>query len=375
MGSGVNRLTARFVTTVKEPGLYPDGGGLYLQVTGKGAKSWVLRYTLRGRAREMGLGSLQLFGLQQARERAQAARRLRADGIDPIHARGAPATAPGRTWGAAVNDYIAAHRAGWKNGKQADQWLQSLRDHGPDFTVPVGAIDTPVVLEALRRIWSTKTQTATRLRGRIERIWDAERVTGHVSGDNPARWRGHLAALLPKPSKVSRPAHFAAMPYADVPAFWRSLSQSRTSTALRFTILTASRTSEVTGMHMGEVSGDMWTVPAERMKAGRAHRVPLSTQAAALLPRSGKPFDLSENAMLYLVQREPPKGRGLPYTVHGFRSAFRDWASEQTDTPSEVVEMALAHTIRNKAEAAYRRGDLLEKRRVLMQAWADYLSC
>lgn len=365
------------MTGVKESGLYPDGAGLYLQVTGAGGKSWILRYTLRGRSREMGLGSFHLFGLQEARERAQAARRLLADGIDPIEARGVPRVVSGRLWGEAVEEFIEAHGPGWKggkSGKQAAQWLQSLRDHGPPFAMPVSAIDTSAVLDALRPIWATKTETASRLRGRIERVWDAERVGGHAEGDNPARWQGHLSAMLPKPSKVSKAEHHPSMPYADVPAFWQSLGKSRSAQALRFTILTASRTNEVLGMHMGEVRGDIWTVPADRMKAGVEHKVPLSKQALAMLPKSGKPFALSNMAMLNLVQNPVPKGRGLPYTVHGFRASFRTWIDEETDFGRDLGEMALAHTIKGESEAPYRRGRMLEKRRSLMQAWADYLA-
>ncbi len=244
------------------------------------------------------------------------------------------------------------------------------------------------MVRCLSPLWAYRTETATRLRGRIERIWDAERVRGNVSGENPARWRGHLSALLPKPAQVRRVQHFRAMPYAELPDFMRLLLAGDHSPdarkmengvgrlAMAWTILTAARTGEVTGMQWGEVIGDLWTIPLERMKAGRAHRVPLMPQALALLarlPRTRPPFALSENTMLFLLQREPPRGLGRPYTVHGFRSSFRDWAAEQTDHPRDVIEMALAHSIRDKTEAAYRRGDLLEKRRALMRDWADYL--
>lgn len=324
----------------------------------------------------MGLGSASLYSLAEARQRALQARRLLADGIDPIAARATARAATGRTWGQAVESFIESHRHGWKNDAQADQWRQSLRDHGPDPALPVAAIDTALVLETLRRIWTTKTETAARVRGRIERIWDAERVAGTVTGDNPARWRGHLDKLLPKPAKVARVQHFAAMPYADAPAFWQSLGDRKglARDALRFTILTAARTGEVTGLSASEIDGDLWTVPGERMKAGREHTVPLVPAALEILARHPDGFPLSANGMLALLQRPPPKGYGLPYTVHGFRSTFRDWAAETTGFPGDVVEMALAHTIRDKAEAAYRRGQLLAKRRELMQAWADYLA-
>jgi integrase len=217
------------------------------------------------------------------------------------------------------------------------------------------------------------------VRGRSERVWDYAKVKGLVTGDNPFRWRGHLDKLLPKPSKVSKPKHHAAMPYADVPAFMARLrtGESRSRKALEFAILTAARTGEVTGATWDEFAGDVWTIPADRMKGGRIHVVPLVPRAVELLasmPRDKPPFALSENAMLYLLQRKPPKGMGLPYTVHGFRSSFSDWAHESTQHPNHVIEMALAHTIPNKAEAAYRRGSLLAKRRELMQAWADSLA-
>lgn len=282
--------------------------------------------------------------------------------------------AKGRLWGQAVDDFIERMRPEWRGDAQARQWQSSLADYGPARDMPVASITTDTVMACLSPIWTSKTETATRVRGRIERIWNAEKVRGTVSGENPARWKGHLEHLLARPSKVARVRHFRAMPFQEVPAFFRSLagSESRTAKALRFTILTAARTGEVTGMNMGEVRGEVWTIPGERMKAGRQHRIPLTASALALLPRTGQPFKLSENAMLYLLQREPPKGRGLPYTVHGFRSAFRDWAAEN-GWPGDVCEMALAHTIRDETEAAYRRGDLLDRRRELMAAWEAYL--
>jgi len=375
----MGKLTARQVQTLG-PGYHADGDGLYLQVTPSGARSWILRYQIAGRRREMGLGPVSLFGLAEARQRAAQQRRLLADGIDPIEARRAARASTARTWGEAVDDFIAAHEPGWKGPAQAAQWRQSLADYGPAADLPVTAIDTALVVSLLRRIWTTKTETATRVRGRIERIWDAERVAGTVSGENPARWRGHLDKLLPRPSKVARVAHHRAMPYADVPAFMARLAERDAASrrALRFTILTAARTGEVTGADWDEfdLEAGLWVIPAERMKAGREHVVPLPSAAVAILrslPRDRPPFRLSENAMLYLVQKPPPKGYGLPYTVHGFRSSFRDWAAETTAHPAEVVEMALAHTIPNKVEAAYRRGNLLAKRRELMEDWAAYL--
>ena len=358
--------------------MHHDGDGLYLQVTPAGSKSWILRYQFNRRRREMGLGPVALFGIAEARQRALAARRLLADGIDPIEAR-RPQKRSGRTWGQAAEDYIAAQSPGWRNESQAVQWAQSLKDYGPPAETLLADVDTALVAELLRRIWQDKTETATRVRGRIERIWNAERVAGTVTGDNPARWRGHLEALLPKPSKVAKVRHHRAMPYADVPEFmaWLAQKDGKTRRALQFTILTAARTGEVTGLDWAEIDGTLWTIPAARMKAGREHVIPLTPPALALLdglPRDKPPFRLSPNTMLYLVQKPPPKGRGLPYTVHGFRSSFRDWAGDTTHHPRDVIEHALAHVIQDKAEAAYRRSTALEKRRKLMQDWAAFVS-
>ncbi|WP_349984439.1 tyrosine-type recombinase/integrase [Stenotrophomonas sp. WHRI 8082] len=378
MARPINRLSARAVQTLTKQGYHADGGGLYLLVKATGSKSWVLRFRRGGRLREMGLGSTQVVSLQEARAAALEHRKHLAGGEDPIDARRAARSA-GATFGQAAEAYIDAHRAGWKSNAQADQWAQSLRDYGPAESLPIAQIDTSLVMACLRPIWSTKTETATRVRGRIERVLDWAKVHGLREGDNPARWRGHLENLLPKPSKVKPKRHHAAMPYVDVPAFMARLPErdAKSRRALRFTILTAARTEEVTGSTWAEFDLDamLWTVPAARMKGGREHVVPLTLASAAILdglPRSAPPFALSENAMLYLLQKPAPKGFGLPFTVHGFRSSFRDWAAEQTEFSREVAEMALAHAIRDKTEAAYRRGALIEKRRILMQSWEQY---
>lgn len=377
MARPINRLSARKVATAGK-GYHADGGGLYLLVSEAGTRSWVLRYQRLGKRREMGLGSAAVVSLLEARQAALQQRKVLAAGKDPIASRRA-AQAAGMTFGEAADAYIEAHRASWKNEAQANQWRQSLADHGPDRDLPVADVDTAAVLRALNRIWKAKTETATRVRGRIERILDWAKVQGLREGENPARWRGHLDHLLPKPAKLKQVKHHAAMPYGKVPAFMATLRrrESGNRRALRFTILTAARTEEVAGAQWDEfdLKAAVWTVPAERMKAGRRHRVPLSGEALAILrslPRDRPPFPSS--GMLNLLRKAPPKGLGQPYTVHGFRSSFRDWAAEQTDFPGEVVEMALAHTIKDKTEAAYRRGDLLEKRRELMQAWADELA-
>lgn len=379
MARPINRLSARAVQSAAAQGYYPDGGGLYLLVGPTGAKSWIFRYQLRGRRREMGLGSTAVVSLQEARAAALEQRKLLAAGQDPIAARAA-GRAAGRTFGECADALIESLRPGWKNEAQADQWTQSLRDYGPRRDLPVADVDTIAVMACLRPIWADKTETASRVRARIERVLDWAKVHGLRTGDNPARWKGHLENLLPRPSKVAKPEHHAAMPYREVPALMSLLAErdARARRALRFTILTAARTAETTGATWSEFDLDaaLWSIPAGRMKGGRDHFVPLSPAALAILqplPRDRPPFALTENAMLYLVQKPRPKGLGLPYTVHGFRSSFRDWAAEETDFPAEVVEMALAHAIRNKAEAAYRRGALIEKRRQLMDAWAEYL--
>lgn len=372
----INRLSARKVATAGA-GYHADGAGLYLLVTKEGTASWVFRYTFRGRKREMGLGSASLYSLAQARERRDHQRRLLADGLDPIAARRAAQTTTARTWGQAKADFIAAHKLEWKNAAQAEQWEQSLRDYGPRDDLPVAGVDTDTVMGCLRPIWKPrkdggKVETATRVRGRMERIWDAEKVARNVTGENPARWKGHLEHLLPKPRKVQPPTHFAAMPYADLPAFMAMLRQGDAISrkALAFTILTAKRTSEVIGMEWAEVRGKTWHIPGERMKMGLPHDEPLTDAALAILAGLGKPpFPIGEAAMLTLLQED----LGQPYTVHGFRSSFSDWAHETTAFPKHVIDMALAHKIEDKADAAYRRGALLAKRRELMQAWADYL--
>lgn len=377
--------------------MYADGGGLYLQVRNSTSKSWIFRYKLGGRAREMGLGSLALVSLANARELANEARKQCFDGTDPIESKReqrAEHVAEQRearvpTFDEATSAYLLSNSAAWKNAKHTKQWSSTLKTYAsPHFGKwPVDQIDLGAVLKALQPIWTTKTETAGRVRGRIEAVLDWSTVLGHRSGDNPARWRGNLDKVLPMQSRVSKVKHHAALPFDAVPAFVRDLSQ-RTETsarALLFTVLTAARTSEVLGMRWSEIDLDkaVWTVPAARMKAGRVHRVPLAVPVVALLqelaqgasndlvfpgPRDDRP--LSINAMPAVLKRM----KMVDVTVHGFRSSFRDWAAEKTDTANEVVEAALAHTIGNKVEAAYRRGDLFEKRQTLMASWATFIS-
>jgi integrase len=397
MAQTVGKLTALKVARDLPPGMYADGAGLYLQVTAASSKSWIYRFWSRGKGREMGLGSLAAVSLSEARIKAGECRRLRQEGIDPIEARKAHReqavldTAKTVTFKEAAATYIASHRAGWRNAKHAAQWTSTLTTYADPFVgaLSIQAIDTALVLKVLEPIWKTKPETASRVRGRIEAILDWAKVRGLRQGENPARWRGHLNHLLPATSKVRRVTHHAALPYAELPDF---ISQLRAqdgvaARALEFTILTAARTGETIGAAWSEVnlSDKVWTVPADRMKAVREHRVPLSARALAILSgpegahhssrgfvfpggKAAKP--LSNMAMTEVLRRLACGD----ITVHGFRSTFRDWAAERTSFPNEVVEMALAHAVGDKVEAAYRRGDLFEKRRRLMAEWARFCS-
>ncbi|WP_091749077.1 integrase arm-type DNA-binding domain-containing protein [Brevundimonas sp. 374] len=386
----MSRLSALFVGRVKEPGMYADGGGLYLQVSRSGTKSWIFRYSLNGREREMGLGPQHTITLADARVMATEARRMKLSGIDPIDARKSQRQAKrledarAITFNQASIAYIKANRAAWKNPKHAAQWESTLTAYAdPIFgDLPVAAIDTALVMKALEAIWSEKPETASRLRGRIESVLDWATARGYRTGENPARWRGHLDKMLPARAKVQAVQHHAALPYRDLPAFMSSLrvQPGIGALALEFAILTAGRTGEVIAATWDEMDLDAatWTVPKERMKAKREHKVFLGDRALAILrplkaaARSDFVFPgnlpnkpLSNMAMLSTLKRMNRKD----LTTHGFRSTFRDWAAETTDYPSEVVEMALAHVVANKVEAAYRRGDLFEKRKGLMRDW------
>jgi len=400
MARAVGRLTALKVEKAKEPGMYPDGGGLYLRVTPEGAKNWVLRYMLDRRPRWMGLGPLVLYGLQEARAKALDARRKRHEGIDPIEARRADRArqrldaAKAVTFKQCAEAYINAHRAGWRNRKHSGQWGATLSTYAYPMigALPVQSIDTALVLKVIEAIWTTKPETASRVRGRLESILDFAKARGYRDGENPARWRGHLDNLLPARSKVRKVEHHAALPYAELPGFLIALrdQEGTAARALEFTILTAARTGESIGATWGEINwtDKVWIIPGTRMKGGKEHRVPLCDRALANL-REMKPSDdissaaqqfvfsggkpgrpLSNMAFLMLLRR---MGRA-DLTTHGFRSSFRDWAAERTNFPSEVAEMALAHVVGSKVEAAYRRGDLFDKRRRLLGAWADFLS-
>jgi integrase len=376
------RLTARKVVTAQR-GKYSDGGKLYLVVSKTGSRKWVLRFTWRGASREMGLGSANDVPLADARDRAAEARRLLTKGVNPIEERKRDSSIP--AFGTFADEVREALSAGFRNEKHKAQWKMTLETYAAALRdKPVDIITTNDVLAVLKPIWIEKPETASRLRGRIEKVLDAARAKGYRTADNSARWRGHLDHLLPKPRKLTR-GHHAAMPYEALPAFIDELRQRQAiaASALEFCILTAARTSEVLGCHWSEIDLEkrIWTVPASRMKAGREHRVPLSCRAVAVLremaiissgsfvfPGHNRKRPLSNMAMDMTLRRM----KRDDITVHGFRSSFRDWAGNVSSSPREIIETGLAHVIGDKAEQAYRRSDALEKRRELMDAWAAY---
>jgi len=380
----------------RDASLLADGGNLYLQLTrGDGdhvRRSWLFRYELNGRRREMGLGALYTRGLKEAREEARGLRLLVLDGIDPIDHRKksiesrAVASARDKTFSEVAAAYLKAHKDDWKNSKHAAQWEKSLtRDTKAIADLPVAAIDTAHVLEVLGPIWKTKPETASRTRGRIERVLAYAIVAKYRKREdgNPARWDGHLEELLgskakaqkAKRERLGKSGHHPALPYKEAPDFMASLRRldSLSARALEFSVLTAARTAEVIGANWSEfdLTERTWTVPAGRMKMKKEHKVPLCDLAVAILaklPRHGdRVFKLSDMAMLQCLRGLRP---GL--TVHGFRSTFMDWAHEQTATAKVVIDMALAHAIGDKVEAAYRRGDLFERRKQLMELWGKF---
>ena len=391
------KLNPKQVENLTSPGTYEDGDGLRLVVKPNGNKSWVLRYQLNKRRREMGLGGYPDVSLKKARIDAATQRGMLLESKDPLRARQEAINARQQTereevrraytFTTAADDYIRAHRAGWKNDKHAQQWENTLETYAAPTIgqLPLDDITTDHVLRVLQPIWYEKPETASRVRNRIELVLDAAKARGLRQGENPARWRGHLDKLLPARLKVRARKHHTALPYTDLPAFMPLLEQSSEYSyqAARVTILSALRTSEVLGARWDEIDlkANVWTVPATRMKAGKEHRVPIAAPLARIfsaLPRvEGNPHvfpgmkkgtHLSNTAMLMTLRRI---GRG-DLTMHGFRSTFRDWAGECTPHPRDVCEQALAHSLGNSVEAAYRRGDLFEKRRALMNDWAQY---
>jgi integrase len=386
-------LTVKQVAKLVMPGRYGDGRGLYLQVTPTGVRSWVLRYERNGRERMMGLGPVGDFTLDEARERARKARQLLKDGIDPLDARKAErsrqateaalAAAKNKTFREAAEQYFKFHSPKWTNAKHAAQFLSTLAMHAYPVLgkLPVAAIDKTLVLKVIQPIWQDKNPTASRVRNRIENVLDYAKVQGWREGDNPAAWEGNLEHALPAPGGQVK--HHAALPFTQAHDFVVQLHKREgvSARALEFLILTATRTSEITGARWSEIDlkAKLWTIPAVRMKAKKEHRVPLSARAIEILkslpresdfvfPGGRKGTAMGGTAIVELLKR---MGRA-DVTVHGFRSTFRDWAAETTTYDNFVVEMALAHKIGNAVEAAYRRGDLFNKRTHLMADWAKY---
>lgn len=386
-------LSALTVARIKTEGRYAVGGvdGLYLRVRGK-SRSWTLRIVIDAKRCDIGIGSFPTVSLAEAREIARGHHQLVREGNNPIAERKAAKerakleAAKMKTFAECANAFVEAHRSGWKNEKHIKQWTTTLETYA--FPVlgglSVASIDTGLVMRVLEPMWHEKTETANRLRGRIESVLDWATVRGYRQGENPARWKGHLDKLLPARNKVQKTRHHAALPYNQLDTFMADLRQRKgiAVLALEFAILTAARSNETRGATWDEIDlqKKIWTIPASRMKAGKEHRVPLSAEATALLktvprivgtdyvfpaPRGGQ---LSDMALTVVLRR---MGYGH-VTQHGFRSTFRDWAGETTSYPREVIEHALAHQLKDKAEAAYQRGDLLMKRSQLMSAWGKY---
>lgn len=404
MARGINKLSAMMVNKIAVAGMYGDGAGLYLLVSPSLSKSWIFRYTMEGKQREMGLGALHTISLAEARALALEARKLIQQGVCPLsekkrlRARKKLDDAKTKLFKDCAVAYIQSHKKGWKNAKHLYQWERTLEMYVYPVLgeLAVADISTELVIRCLEPIWSEKSETATRVRQRIEVVWDWAKVMGYCVGENPARWRGHLDHLLPARRKVAMVKHHEALPYALMAVFMERLRGVNTvgAKALELAILTASRTGEVIGARWDEFNLDekLWIIPPERMKAKREHRVALSSDAVALLeqlaahktgaflfssPHADKPIS---NMTMMMAKRRiftsaalPEKLKGFEdITPHGFRSTFRDWVSEATNYPSDMAEMALAHTLTNKVEAAYRRGDALEKRRQMMEDWAKW---
>jgi integrase len=396
------KISATKVASIKEPGRYAVGDGVYLQITGDKGRSWIFRYQLAGTARHMGLGPIKLLSLKEARDRAIDAKKLLLDGIDPIEARDLRRTqqrlkdAKAITFRSCAEQYITDNKVAWRNEKHRAQWKSTLETYADPVigALSVGDVDTGLVLKVLRQpvkeadgklgtFWSAKPETAGRVRGRIETILDWAKAQGFREGENPARWRGHLESVLPAKAKVAKVQHHKAMPYAELAAFMARLrlNHSMSAKALEFTILTAARTGETIGATRSEIDmvQKVWIIPGSRMKAEKDHRVPLCGRAIEIIesskhnqeylfPGANLNRPLSNMAMLELLRGMT--GNGI--TVHGFRSTFMDWGHEVTHYPKEMLDIALAHTVDDKVEAAYRRGDMFEKRRKLMADWAAY---
>jgi len=382
------RLTVKAVQAEKRPGVHADGDGLYMRVRDSGTKSWLYIGMLNGKRREIGLGSVRDVPLAIAREKAAELRAAFRMGRDPVVERRMKAARENAipTFGAFADSLIEDIEGGFRNEKHRKQWRSTLQNHAASLRdKPVDQIDTAAVLEVLKPVWDKLPETASRVRGRIERVLDAAKAKGLRSGENPARWKAHLELLLPKRTKAA-PVHHAALPFTEIADFMKSLLQRPASAAraLEFAILTAARSGEVLGMKWSELDREsaVWTVPADRMKAGKEHQVPLSAAALAILQKI-RPENAEADGNVFVGNQGQPLSnmamsmllRRMGYnkiTVHGFRSAFRDWAGEMTEFAREDVEMALAHIVASKTERAYRRGNALAKRRAIMDSWADY---
>jgi integrase len=403
MARAIERLNQRGVKRISSTGYHADGQGLYLSVSSTGAKSWIFVFMLRGRQREMGLGSERVYSLADARGLASRARKLLAEGIDPIQARDAERAqqalkqASNKTFAVCVAEYIAAHRKEWKNAKHAGQWEMSLGESYCKslLPLPIQGIEVGHVLETLKPIWDTTRETGVRLRGRIERVIDYATALGYRTGPNCARWRGNLDHLLAKDKRRERVEHHPSLPHTRVAEFVQKLraEEGTAARALEFSVLVAARTKETIGAVWSQFDLDMgvWTIPKERMKSKRQHRVALAPAVIALLralPRRGdfvfagrsEKKTLSNMAMLELIRRWDPDGTnwidptdGRRIVPHGFRSSFRDWAAERTNFNGEIAEACLAHVNTDETEAAYLRSDFFQKRTRLMRAWAEYV--
>ena len=388
----IYRLSAVTVATLKKPGYYADGGCLYLRVAPGGTKGWIFRFGLAGKMRDAGLGAYPTVSLVKARKQAEAYRQVVVARIDPIEQRNEEReaarvqSATAMTFEQCAKAFIASHDAGWKNERHRGQWRATLATYCYPVLagLPVQTVDTALVLKVLEPMWTQKPETASRVRGRIESILDWAKAHGNRDGENPARWRGHLDNLLPAKSKVRRVEHHAAMPYREIGMLMAKLRAETTASAraLELLVLTATRVSETLSARWEEVDVEqrMWTIPPGRMKSGREHRVPLSARAIAILKEMA---DVRHNEYVFPgVKQGRPLTRNvfdalfprleLTVTPHGFRSSFRDWAAETTNFPREAAELALAHAVGDSVERAYQRGDLLEKRRKLMEAWAAF---
>lgn len=383
MAREINRLTSKTVDALQEPGLHADGAGLYLRIDQTLNRRWVFVFFWRGRRREMGLGAAAGDNLRKARLAAADARRLLSEGVDPIDARKRELLAASpRTFGEVALELIEQLKGGWKSEVTPAQWESSLKMHAPKIWLrPVADVDTVDVLDALKKIWASHHETARRVRMRIERTLDYARVKGFRDGENPARWRGHMQLMLPSVSHVVE--NHASMSYEDLPAFIVSLRkrEATAARALEFTILTVARTTVTVEATWGEIVGDVWIIPKERMKTPKDHRVPLTPRMVEILdemrplrtagdyifPGDQRIEPLSDMAMLMLLRRMK-----VDVTVHGFRATFKDWAEDCTDHSNVIIETALAHSVGGAVERAYRRRDALEKRRALMADWEAF---